>query len=148
MAMNNKQVIAIFVAGIALLLAVFLVGLLVVKQDTAANVAAPGGTDKGAQNKQQPSSVNAQTPDQAASSDTRYVVHVAAFGTLAKANELKEELKPKYLAAHVKEPTSQDPLYRVNIGPYDKNDAEKVASDLSAQGRKGLMIMPWKPNGN
>ena len=38
MAMNNKQVIAIFIAGIALLLGVFLVGLLVVKQDTAANV--------------------------------------------------------------------------------------------------------------
>jgi cell division septation protein DedD len=144
MAMNNKQVIAIFVAGIALLLAVFLVGLLVVKQDTAANVTA----DKGAQNRQQPSPANTQAPDQAAGGDTRYVVHVAAFGTLAKANELKEELKHKYLAAHVKEPTSQDPLYRVNIGPYDKNDAEKVASDLSAQGRKGLMIMPWKPNGN
>ena len=114
MAMNNKQVIAIFIAGIALLLAVFLVGLLVVKQDTAADVAAPGNIDKGAQNK---SSVNAQSPDQAASGDTRYVVHVAAFGTLAKANELKEELKNKYLAAHVKEPTSQDPLYRVHIGP-------------------------------
>ena len=136
--MNNKQVIAIFIAGIALLLAVFLVGLLVVKQDTAANV------DKGAQNKQQPSSVNAQALDQSASGEMRFVVHVQAFGTLAKANELKEELKRKYLAAHVKEPNNQDPLFRVNIGPYTKADAEKVASDLSAQGRKGLMIMPWK----
>jgi cell division septation protein DedD len=140
MAMNNKQVIAIFIAGVALLLAVFLVGLLVVKQDTAASV------DKSAPARQQPPSVNAQAVDQASSSDTRYVVHVAAFGTLQKANDLKEELKPKYLAAHVKEPTSQDPLFRVNIGPYDKADAEKVASDLSAQGRKGLMIMPWKAN--
>jgi cell division septation protein DedD len=142
MAMNNKQVIAIFIAGVALLLAVFLVGLLVVKQGTAANV------DKSAPARQQPPSANAQTVDQAASNDTRYIVHVAAFGTLQKANELKEELKQKYLAAHVKEPTSQDPLFRVNIGPYDKADAEKVASDLSAQGRKGLMIMPWKANEN
>jgi cell division septation protein DedD len=138
MAMNNKQVIAIFIAGVALLLAVFLVGLLVVKQGTAASI------DKGAQVKQQPSSVNAQPADHAANGDTRYVVHVAAFGTLQKANDLKEELKQKYLAAHVKEPTGQDPLFRVNIGPYDKADAEKVASDLSAQGRKGLMIIPWK----
>jgi cell division septation protein DedD len=140
MAMNNKQVIAIFIAGVALLLAVFLVGLLVVKQGTAASV------DKGAQVKQQPTSVNAQPADHTASGETRYVVHVAAFGTLQKATDLKEDLKQKYLAAHVKEPTSQDPLFRVNIGPYDKADAEKVASDLSAQGRKGLMIMPWKAN--
>lgn len=140
MAMNNKQVIAIFIAGVALLLAVFLVGLLVVKQGTAASV------DKGAQVKQQPPSANAQPADHTASGETRYVVHVAAFGTLQKATDLKEELKQKYLAAHVKEPTSQDPLFRVNIGPYDKGDAEKVASDLSAQGRKGLMIMPWKAN--
>lgn len=142
MAMNNKQVIAIFIAGIALLLAVFLVGLLVVKQDTAANV------DRGAQNKQQPPPVSAQAPEAAADRESRYIVHVQAFGTLAKANELKEELKRTYLAAHVKEPTNQDPLYRVNIGPYNKTDAEKVASDLSAQGRKGLMIMPWKANEN
>ncbi|HJQ70297.1 MAG TPA: SPOR domain-containing protein [Blastocatellia bacterium] len=141
MAMNNKQVIAIFVAGIALLLAIFLGGLLVVKQDTAANV------DKSAQNKQQPPA-NTQPPDASADGEARFVVHVQAFGTLAKANELKEELKRTYLAAHVKEPTSQDPLYRVNIGPYNKTDAEKVASDLSAQGRKGLMIMPWKANEN
>ena len=142
MAMNNKQVIAIFIAGIALLLGVFLVGLLVVKQDTAANV------DRGAQNKQQPPPGNAQAPEQPADGEARYVVHVQAFGSLAKANELKEELKRTYLAAHVKEPTSLDPLYRVNIGPYNKTDAEKVASDLSAQGRKGLMIMPWKANEN
>lgn len=140
--MNNKQVIAIFIAGIALLLGVFLVGLLVVKQDTAANV------DRGAQNKQQPSPANAQAADLPANGEARYVVHVQAFGTLAKANELKEELKRTYLAAHVKEPTSADPLYRVNIGPYNKTDAEKVASDLSAQGRKGLIIMPWKANEN
>ena len=138
MAMNNKQVIAIFIAGVALLLGVFLVGLLVVKQDTAANV------NRGAQNKQQPPPVNAQAAD----GEARYVVHVQAFGSLAKANELKEELKRTYLAAHVKEPTSVDPLYRVNIGPYNKTDAEKVASDLSAQGRRGLMIMPWKANEN
>ena len=142
MAMNNKQVIAIFIAGIALLLGVFLVGLLVVKQDTAANV------DRGAQAKQQPTTVNSQAADQPANGEARYVVHVQAFGTLAKANELKEELKRTYLAEHVKEPTSVDPLYRVNIGPYNKTDAEKVASDLSAQGRKGLMIMPWNANEN
>ena len=142
MAMNNKQVIAIFIAGIALLLAVFLVGLLVVKQDTAANV------DRGAQNKQQSSPVNARPSDSPSDGEARYVVHVQAFGTLAKANELKEDLKRTYLAAHVKEPTSTDPLYRVNIGPYNKTDAEKVASDLSAQGRRGLMIMPWKANEN
>jgi hypothetical protein len=42
-------------------------------------------------------------------------------------------------------PGGQDGLYRVNIGPYDKRDADKVAAELSNE-RKGIMILPWTQN--
>jgi cell division protein FtsN len=41
---------------------------------------------------------------------------------------------------------NQETLYRVNIGPYDKPDADKVATELATEGRKGIMILPWTQN--
>jgi cell division septation protein DedD len=132
MAMSNKQVIAIFIVGTGLLLAAFWAGLYVVKQGTAASIA-QGGVP--AQEKKE---------QQAESSESRYVVFVAAFGTLEPAKKLEADLRQKnYLAAHVKVPAGQDTLYRVNIGPYDRRDADKVATELSTEGRKGIMILPW-----
>ena len=138
MAMSNKQVIAIFVLGIALLLGAFWAGLNIVKQGSASE--GVQATEAG-QSRKQP---EARAADPSAGADSRYVVFVAAFGTLEPAKKLESELRHKnYLAAHVKLPAGQDTLYRVNIGPYDRRDADKVATELSTEGRKGIMILPW-----
>jgi len=158
--MTNKQVIAIFVIGIGLLLGAFWAGLHVVKQDGSANlnqvhIASQSATSNTAatQAVAKPASVNASTQTQAqpqpgASGDTRYIVQVgASFGTVEKANELTAQLKKKYLGAHTQNPTGGDTLYRVRIGPYDRrDDAQQVANELSSQGFKGVMIFPWTGN--
>ena len=147
--MSNKQVIAIFMLGVAVLLGAFWAGLYVVKQDTTATanqgaVANLNGQGSSA-GKQASANTNAPSREQSSSDNARYVVFVAAFGTLDKAKQLESELRKKYLAAHVQMPGGQDGLYRVNIGPYDKRDADKVAAELSNE-RKGIMILPWTQN--
>ena len=135
--------------GVALLLGAFWAGLYVVKQDTAATtgqaVAANQNSQSGQMGKQTPSNANTAPREPSSGDSARYVVFVAAFGTLDKAKQLESELRKKYLAAHVQMPGGQDGLYRVNIGPYDKRDADKVAGELSNE-RKGIMILPWTQN--
>jgi len=140
--MSNKQVIAIFMLGVALLLGAFWAGLYVVKQDTSTgqDIAA---NQNGQAGKAASPNANAQSREQASSASNKYVVRVATFGTLDKAKELEAELKQKsYLATYVQMPDNQSQLYRVNIGPYDKSDADKVAAQLSNE-RRGIMILPY-----
>ena len=145
--MSNKQVIAIFIIGVGLLLGAFWAGLYVVKQNTDANTNSPAparGAQPAAEGKQP--ATNANTNGPAGDSTSQYVVFIASFGTLEKAKQLEGDLqKLNYRSAFVQMPTSQETLYRVNIGPYDRADAEKVVAMLSNE-RKGLMILPWKPN--
>jgi cell division septation protein DedD len=145
--MSNKQVIAIFIIGVGLLLGAFWAGLYVVKQDTPANTNQSGSTAHGAQavapGKQTPT--NANTTGQANETGSQFVVYIASFGTLEKAKQLEGDLqKLNYRSAFVQTPSGQETLYRVNIGPYDKSDAEKVVNMLARE-RKGLMVLPWKP---
>jgi len=153
--MSNKQVIAIFIIGVGLLLGAFWAGLYVVKQDTsstsnanrvpAANQSSQTSSANQA-GKPAPAAANAQP--QQASSDARYIVQVgASFGTAEKANELTTQLRKKYLGAHTQNPTGTDTLYRVRIGPYNsREDAQQVANELASQGFKGVMIFPWTGN--
>jgi cell division septation protein DedD len=151
--MTNKQVIAIFIIGIGLLLGAFWAGLYVVKQDSTANAnqsrsanqnsrAASGGNQNS-----QPAS-NGNTQSQQGGSDARYIVQVgSSFGTVEKANELTSQLRHKYPSAHTQNPTGTDTLYRVRIGPYNsREDAQQVANELASQGFKGVMIFPWTGN--
>ena len=151
--MSNKQVIAIFIIGVGLLLGAFWAGLYVVKQDSTANSnqsrsanqnarAASGGN----QNSQLAS--NANTQSQPGGTDARYIVQVgSSFGTVEKANELTSQLRHKYPSAHTQNPTGTDTLYRVRIGPYNsREDAQQVANELASQGFKGVMIFPWTGN--
>jgi DedD protein len=151
--MSNKQVIAIFIIGVGLLLGAFWAGLYVVKQDSTANAnqsrsanqnarAASGGN----QNSQLTS--NANTQSQPGGADARYIVQVgSSFGTVEKANELTSQLRHKYPSAHTQNPTGTDTLYRVRIGPYNsREDAQQVANELASQGFKGVMIFPWTGN--
>ncbi|HSB10327.1 MAG TPA: SPOR domain-containing protein [Blastocatellia bacterium] len=151
--MTNKQVVAIFIIGIALLLGAFWAGLYVVRQDTAANANQGNAANQNSQNQASqpatrppPATPTPQPPP--ASSDARYVVQVgASFGTAEKANELTAQLKKKYASAYTQGPTSSDTLYRVRIGPYSsREDAQQVATELSSQGFKGVMIFPWAGN--
>jgi cell division septation protein DedD len=146
MKMSNKQVIAIFMLGVALLLGAFWAGLYVVKQDTTATggqgVAANQNSQGGQGGKLASSNANMLSGEQSPSDGARYAVLVAAFGTQDKAKQLESELRKKYLSAHVQ---IENGLYRVRIGPYDKRDADKVAGELSNE-RKGIMILPWTQN--
>ena len=155
--MSNKQVIAIFIIGVGLLLGAFWAGLYVVKQDTttnananrtpAANQSAQNGSANQASAGKPAGAVTNAQPQQP-SSDARYIVQVgASFGTVEKANELTNQLRKKYLGAHTQNPTGADTLYRVRIGPYNSREAaEQVANELASQGFKGVMIFPWTGN--
>jgi cell division septation protein DedD len=158
--MSNKQVIAIFVIGIALLFAAFWVGLFIVKPDVPAS-ASSTATAAGNQGNGQASRVSANASTSAgtapgaanaltagaaaASDDTRYVVLIGTFGTLEQAKQLVAEMRHDYPSTFVKMPTGDDTLYHAAIGPYNKSDAERVAADLSNK-RRGVMIKEWTPN--
>ncbi|MEK6409810.1 MAG: SPOR domain-containing protein [Acidobacteriota bacterium] len=154
--MSNKQVIAIFIIGVGLLLGAFWAGLFVVKQDTTANANnsrttnqnVPGASSANQASAVKPAPANSNTQPQQASSDTRYIVQVgSSFGTVEKANELTSQLRRKYPSAHTQNPTGSDTLYRVRIGPYNsREDAQQVANELASQGFKGVMIFPWTGN--
>jgi cell division protein FtsN len=154
--MSNKQVIAVFIIGIGLLLGAFWAGLHVVRQDTASNanhnqVANQNSQGNSAGNPapaNKPAPSNTNTQQQQATDDARYIVQVgSSFGTADKANELTAQLSKKYPSAHTQNPTGSDTLYRVRIGPYNsREDAQQVANELASQGFKGVMISPWKGN--
>ncbi len=153
--MSNKQVIAIFIIGVVLLLGAFWAGLYVVKQDSSAPANqnhAANQTSRNAssanQNSAGQASANTNTQPPQASSDARYIVQVgSSFGTVEKANELTTQLRHKYPSAHTQNPTGTDTLYRVRIGPYNsREDAQQVANELASQGFKGVMIFPWSGN--
>lgn len=154
--MSNKQVIAIFIIGVGLLLGAFWAGLFVVRQDTtvnannsrATNQNLPGTSSTNQASAGKPASANSNTQPQQASSDTRYIVQVgSSFGTVEKANELTSQLRRKYPSAHTQNPAGSDTLYRVRIGPYNsREDAQQVANELASQGFKGVMIFPWTGN--
>lgn len=154
--MSNKQVIAIFIIGVALLLGVFWAGLYVVKDSSGAanqnrttnqnsrNASSANQNSAG----QASANTNTQQPPPSAPGDARYIVQVgSSFGTVEKANELTTQLRHKYPSAHTQNPTGTDTLYRVRIGPYNnREDAQQVANELASQGFKGVMIFPWSGN--
>ena len=154
--MSNKQVIAIFIIGVGLLLGAFWAGLYVVKQDTVANANNSRVANQNSQNTSptnqtsasKPASANSNNQPQQPSSDARYIVQVgSSFGTAEKANELTAQLRRKYPSAHTQNPSGSDTLYRVRIGPYNsREDAQQVANELASQGFKGVMISPWSGN--
>ena len=148
--MNNKNVVAIFIIGVALMLVAFWAGLNVIRENrsTSANQPARQGPSPqpGQQGRSgtQGSTDTGQLHAQESPGSTRYLVLVAAFGTDTKANQLTMELRRKYPSAYTQQPPGgEDTLYRVYIGPYPKReDAETVANELGSEGRKGVMIVP------
>lgn len=152
--MSNKQVIAIFVLGIVMMLVAFWAGLSVMKGSivSSSNQAAV----KNANTTPPPKPVEAPKPTEAAlanpnveaATPTRYLVRVAAFGTQQKAEELKNELRnKKFISAHVQMPEGTETLYNVNLGPFERREeAQQVANELSIEGKKVLGIFQINKN--
>ncbi|MEW6208816.1 MAG: SPOR domain-containing protein [Acidobacteriota bacterium] len=129
---SNRQVVAIYVGGVLLLLIAFAAGLSVIKKHGVEDPIAPArtGVAKEAQS------------DQPSSSELQFEVLVAPYGTLARARQVEAELRNRrYYSAHVRMPAGGDTLYRVVIGPYTRADADRVATELSREGLKGLMVV-------
>jgi cell division septation protein DedD len=146
MVMSNKQVIAVFVLGVALLLTVFWAGLSVVKRGNAIAGAHPVQA-QGQSRAEAPNAAPETSPNQ---EGALYVVQVGIFGTLDRANLFTSELHKRFTSAYTESPRpgGQDPVYRVNIGPYDRrDDADQVAGELAAMGYKGIMIVAARKDG-
>lgn len=140
--MSNKQVIAIFILGIALLLGAFWAGLNIVKQDSSPPAPANRNAQQAAPAQANRAAAAEPSPSPQPAEGARFVVRVAAFGTVEQANQLAGELRRKYISAHTQMPSGQETLFRVNIGPYNRReDAQQVANELAAEGRKGIMII-------
>ena len=138
--MSNKNVIAIFIIGVALLLGAFWAGLKVTKEPLVVTQV----DAKTIAQSEAPSTVGVEAPGAA----PRYVVLVGTFGSKEKADQLTAELKRQsYKSAYTQSPArgGDDSLYRVFIGPYEKpEEADRVANELASSGRKGVMIKPQR----
>ena len=140
---NNRQAIAVFILGIAFLLAAFWAGLNVVKRDAIGAIHQSDNTSRPAQG------ANPAAQERAAQAveppgDAGYILQVAGFGTADKASQLVTELRRKYKSAHAQAPAGDDTVYRVLIGPYPtRAETDQVAGELAAQGMKGVMILSW-----
>ena len=132
--MSNKSVVAIFIIGVSLLLAAFWAGLKVTREPAAV-------TQVDAKTIGPPTAADGASAE-TVTSGSGYVVLVGTFGSAEKADQLTAELRRKsYKSAYTQAPVRADEtLYRVFIGPYEKAEADRVANELTTEGRKGVMI--------
>ena len=136
--------IAVFVLGIAFLLAAFWAGLNVIKRDSIEAFQQSDTPAKSAQTARPPGQDRAALASQEAPGDAGYILQVAVFGTADRAGQLVAVLRPKYKSAYVQAPSADDTMYRVFIGPYPtRAETDQVAGELAAQGMKGVMILSW-----
>jgi cell division septation protein DedD len=141
---NNRQAIAVFILGIAFLLAAFWAGLNVVKRDAIGAIHQSDNTARPPQAAKPTAQEGAMQATDEPPGDAGYILQVAGFGTADKASQLVTELRRKYKSAHAQTPSGDDTIYRVLIGPYPtRAETDQVAGELAAQGMKGVMILSW-----
>ena len=141
---NNRQAIAVFVLGIAFLLAAFWAGLNVVRRDAIGTIHQPDSTSRPPQSARTPGQDGAAQAVEEPPGEAGYILQVAVFGTADKAGQLVADLRRKYKSAHTQAPSADDAMYRVLIGPYPtRAETDQVAGELAAQGMKGVMILSW-----
>jgi cell division septation protein DedD len=126
--MSNRQVIALFISCIAVLLAGFGAGLYVMKDGSTANAS------------QSQAAVQPVAQEQTGPNARFFVLVGDPFGTQDAASELVRRLRErKYLSAHTHR--DEESQLRVRIGPYNvRADAEQVAAELSNEGHKRIMV--------
>ena len=150
--LSNKQVIITFIAGLLMLLIAFGAGLSIIKSSLTTGTNSDEAKTTKPQPKPEANTVTAasQTEKSLPSAEppaaTKYTIKFQVYGTKEAAERARSELRSKnYWSAYIQEPTGQDTLYQVNIGPYESRDeAQKISSELSTQGYKGLMIYTSK----
>ena len=141
---NSKFAVVVFIIGLVMLIGAFGAGILI-KQPVTESAPVKQEASVHNENARSAQGNPVQQPDEPRASG--YLVRVATLGTLEQADRLTAELRRKYLSAHTHRPAagSGDSLYRVDIGPYiDREAAEQVAGELTADGRKGVTVVPVK----
>ncbi|CUI04769.1 SPOR domain-containing protein [Massilia antarctica] len=79
--------------------------------------------------------------EKAADENQRFVVQVAALATQEKVNELQAKLSGAGIHSFThKVPTQSGDRIRVQVGPFSKDEAEKVRAKLSKMGLSGIMV--------
>jgi len=76
-------------------------------------------------------------PQKAQGPAPRFVVQVAALGSQEKATELQERLRGAGIASFTQK---SGELIRVRIGPFSREEAEKVRAKLGGIGLSGTMV--------
>lgn len=150
--LSNKQVVAVFITGLLMLLIAFGAGLSIIKSSLSS-----GTNSEEVKTTKPPAKAEATPPATTSQSENsvqtaepsvpvKYTIKFQVYGTKEAAERARAELRSKnYWSAYIQEPTGQDTLYQVNIGPYESRDeAQKITSELSTQGYKGLMIYTSK----
>ncbi len=74
-------------------------------------------------------------------SNQKYVVQVAALGSQEKANELQARLKAAGVPAFTQKGTGPSgDIFRVRVGPFSKEEGEKIRPKLSRLGLSGSVV--------
>ncbi|MDQ1923647.1 SPOR domain-containing protein [Massilia pseudoviolaceinigra] len=82
-----------------------------------------------------------KAPEKAVDENQRFVVQVAALATQEKVNELQAKLSGAGIRSFThKIPTQSGDRIRVQVGPFSKDEAEKVRAKLSKMGLSGIMV--------
>jgi cell division protein FtsN len=150
--MSNKQVIAVFIAGLLMMLLAFGAGLSVIKSSLSPGAAQPEMKNTKKADSTSPMAAKPAietSPNAETSGATKYIIKFnKAYATREAAQRDRAELLSKnYMSAYIQEPTGPDTLYYVNVGPYESRDeAQKIVNELSSQGYKGMMIYTNKQN--
>ena len=152
--MSNKQVVAIFIAGLLMMLIAFGAGLSVIKNSLVSSTntievtaAKPQPQPKIESNVQASTQPSGEITPSAENTVVRYVIKFQqAYATKEAAEQRRMELRSKsYLSAYVQEGKDPDTLYYVNVGPYETRDeAQRIVNELSSDGYKGMMIYTMK----
>ena len=82
----------------------------------------------------------AHAPD---ASSQKFVVQVAALATQEKVNELQDKLKEAGIKSFTRKvPTAAGERIQVRVGPFSKEDADKMRARLDKVGLSGSMVRP------
>ena len=71
----------------------------------------------------------------------KYVVQVAALASQDKVDELQERLRAGGISSFTRKvPTASGERIRIQVGPFSKEEAEKVRAKLAKMGLSGIMV--------
>ena len=82
-----------------------------------------------------------QQPAQKSEKPEKYVVQVAALASQEKVDELQARLREAGIASFTRKvPTQSGERIRIQVGPFSKEEADKVRAKLGKMGLNGIMV--------